>query len=431
MPDTTTPTDDASTATAIFDSWTAAIATRMADLYRDLHAHPELSLQEHRTAAAVAAALDPMELEVSTGVGGTGIVAVVRNGAGPVVMLRADMDALPVAEATGLPYASTVEAIDAAGHTIPVAHACGHDMHTASLVGALHVLSEGRAAWSGTIVAVFQPAEELTRGATDMIADGLFERFPVPAIVLGQHVGPLPAGTIGYALGPVMAAVDSVSVTMFGRGGHGAWPEAAVDPVVMAAAAVLRLQTVVAREVSCNDQAVLTVGRLQAGTKDNVIPDTAELGISIRSYSDGTRDHLRAAVERIIRAEAAASGAPREPEFVWNLSVPVLISDPGQTSTVKDRFAEHFGAHNVFALPPLATSEDVGAYGATLSVPTVFWFYGGVGPEVIAEAQRAGRTVPYNHSPAFAPAIEPTLTTGVHALTLAALTFLAPGGHSV
>ena len=417
-------TDDAAPA-VILDNWTPAIAARIADLYRDLHAHPELSLQEHRTAAAVAEALAHLDLELTTGVGGTGLVAVLRNGEGPVIMLRADMDALPVAEATGLSYASTVEAVDPAGHTVPVAHACGHDMHTASLVGALDVLSQGQEFWSGTVVAVFQPAEELTRGATDMIADGLFERFPVPNIVLGQHVGPLPAGTIGYGLGPVMAAVDSLSVTMFGRGGHGAWPEAAVDPVVMAAAAVLRLQTVVAREVSSNDQAVLTVGRLQAGTKENIIPDTAELGISIRSYSEGTRQHLRAAVERVIRAEAAASNAPREPEFVWNPSIPALVSDPASTTGVVDRFTRQFGAQNVFELPPLAASEDVGAYGAALSVPTVFWFYGGVGPEAIAEASRTGKPLPYNHSPEFAPAVEPTLTTGVAALVLAALTRLA------
>jgi len=429
MSDPTPSVDNVSdgVASAVLDNWTQAIAAPVADLYRDLHAHPELSLQEHRTAAAVVEALAPLDLELTTGVGGTGVVAVLRNGEGPVIMLRADMDALPVAEATGLPYASTVEAIDADGHTVHVAHACGHDMHTASLVGALQVLSQGRPSWSGTIVAVFQPAEELTRGAADMIADGLFERFPIPGIILGQHVGPLPAGTIGYALGPVMAAVDSVSVTMFGRGGHGGWPEAAIDPVVMAAAAVLRLQTIIAREVSSNDQAVLTVGRLHAGTTDNIIPDTAELGISIRSYSEGTRDHLRAAVERVIRAEAAASGATREPEFVWNRSVPALFSDPGATAAVRDRFTRHFGAENVFELPPLSTSEDVGAYGAALSVPTAFWFFGGVGPEVIAEAERTGKPVPYNHSPDFAPAVEPTLTTGVHALTLAALTWLAPG----
>jgi hippurate hydrolase len=225
----------AAAATELLASWTSATADRVAELYRDLHRHPELSLQEHRTAAAVVEALEPVALDVTTGVGGTGVVAVLRNGDGPVVMLRADMDALPVAEATGLPYTSTVEAVDAEGHTVPVPHACGHDMHTASLVGALHVLGQAREAWSGTVVAVFQPAEELTRGAMDMIDDGLFQRFPVPHVVLGQHVGPLPAGTIGYATGPVMAAVDSVSVTMFGRGGHAAWPEAGVDTVVMAA----------------------------------------------------------------------------------------------------------------------------------------------------------------------------------------------------
>ena len=411
----------------VLGRWTSAEAERVAGLYRDLHRHPELSLQEHRTAAAVVSALESLGLDLTTGVGGTGVVAVVRNGHGPVVMLRADMDALPVAEATGLPYASAVEAVDKDGHSVPVAHACGHDMHTASLVGALHVLANSRDAWSGTILAVFQPAEELLRGAADMIDDGLFERFPVPSIVLGQHVGPLPAGTIGYARGPVMAAVDSANVTMFGRGGHAAWPETTTDPVVMASAAVMRLQTIVAREVSSNDQAVLTVGRFQSGTKDNVIPDTAELGINIRSYSEGTRNLLRAAVERVVRAEADASAAIRPPEIVWSGSGPVLVSDPAATAAVQGNFLRHFGTENVFELPPVAASEDVGAFGAAISVPTVFWFFGGAGPEVISAAQQSGRPIPYNHSPEYAPAIEPTLTTGVHAITLAALTWLSPG----
>jgi hippurate hydrolase len=340
-------------------------------------------------------------------------------------MLRADMDALPVAEATGLPYASTAVSVDAAGSTVAVAHACGHDMHTASLVGALFVLADGRNAWAGTVVAVFQPAEELGCGAAAMIGDGLFERFPAPQIVLGQHVGPLPAGMIGYGRGPLMAAADWVQVTLFGHGGHASRPENAVDPVVMAAAVVMRLQTLVAREVSSNDQAVLTVGRLQAGTKSNIIPDTAELGIDIRSYSNETRNHLRAAVERIVRAEAQASAAPRDPVFDWNISVPVLISDPDATDATVSAFHCHFGVDRMLELPPVAASEDVGAFGAALGVPTVFWFFGGIDPEVIAEATRAGRPIPANHSPEFAPAIEPTLTTGVHALVLAALTWLA------
>lgn len=410
----------------VLTAWTPQISEQIAQLYRELHRHPELSMQEYQTAAAVVATLKPLGLDVTAGVGGTGVVAVLRNGDGPVVMLRADMDALPVAEATGLPYASTAESVDAAGNTVAVAHACGHDMHTASLVGALFVLAGGRQAGSGTVVAVFQPAEELGCGASAMLADGLFERFPAPQIVLGQHVGPLPAGMIGYGRGPLMAAADAVRVTLFGHGGHPSRPQDAVDPVVMAAAVVMRLQTVVAREVSSNDQAVLTVGRLQAGTKHNIIPDTAELGIDIRSYSNETRNHLRVAVERIVRAEAQASAAPRDPVFDWNrFSVPVLISDPDATDTTVGAFHRHFGVDRMLELAPLAASEDVGAFGAALGVPTVFWLFGGIDPEVIAEATRAGRPIPVNHSPEFAPAIEPTLTTGVNALVLAALTWLA------
>lgn len=399
----------------VLDQWTPELADSLGEFYRDLHRHPELAFHEHRTAAAVVSALRPLELDVTTGVGGTGVVAVLHNGSGPVIMVRADMDALPVAEATGLPYSSATDG---------VAHACGHDMHTACLVGALHLLAGGREEWSGTVVAVFQPAEELARGARAMINDGLFDRFPRPSVILGQHVGPLPAGTIGYGTGPLMAGADSVQVTMFGRGGHAAWPEVAVDPVVMAASVVVRLQTVVAREVSSHDRAVLTIGRMHAGDKDNVIPDTAELGINIRHYARDTRDHLRAAIERVIRAEAIASAAPREPEFDWNISAPVLVSDPEATTATVSVFRKHFGDGSVFELPPIAASEDVGAFGQKISAPTVFWFFGGVGEHAIAEAARTGKAVPFNHSPQYAPVIEPTLTTGVTALVLGALTWL-------
>jgi amidohydrolase len=243
--------------------------------------------------------------------------------------------------------------------------------------------------------------------------------------VLGQHVGPAPAGTVGYVRGPAMAGVDSVQVTLFGRGGHAGWPEQTVDPVVMAAAAVMRLQTLVAREIASHEQAVVTVGRLQAGFTDNVIPDTAELGITIRTYSPAIRDHLRAAVERVLRAESAASAAPREPQFEWGTSSPALINEPDATTRTMAAFAGHFGSGKVVEYPPIAASEDVGAFGAELSVPTVYWFLGGTDPDVFAGAMTSGESVPFNHSPEFAPCIEPTVTTGVTALTLAALTWLA------
>ena len=395
------------------------LADELSAVYRDLHQHPELSLQEHRTAGILAKALPPLGFEVTTGVGGTGVVGLLRNGAGPTVMLRADIDALPVEERTGLPYASTVRAANAAGEEVPVAHACGHDMHATCLLGAATQLARTRADWSGTLLVVFQPAEEITAGARNMVADGLFERFGRPDVVLGQHVAPAPAGMIGHGSGPLMAAADSVTVTLFGRGGHGSSPEHAVDPVLMAAHAVVRLQGIVAREVSASERAVVTVGRIHAGTKDNVIPDTAELGINIRTFTDETRDVVRAAIERIIRAEAAASRAPREPEFDWTESTPTLVSDPDATARTVAGFTEFFGAERLLAVPGVNASEDVGVFGTAAGAPTVFWFFGG-----IDFGRHEFDHLPFNHSPEFAPDIEPTLTTGIQALVVAARTWL-------
>lgn len=291
----------------------ANLQHRLADLYRDLHEHPELSLQEHRTARQVAEFLRPLGFEVTENVGGTGVVGLLRNGDGPVVMLRSDLDALPVREDTGLTYASTVRATGADGQEVPVMHACGHDMHITCLLGAATLLAESAGTWSGTLLAVFQPAEELARGAQDMVDDGLFERFPVPDVVLGQHVAPLPAGTIAYGSGPIMAATDTANVVLHGRGGHGSRPESTIDPVLMAAHVITRLQGIIPREIAASEAAVLTVGRLQAGTKDNIIPDRAELGINVRSYTEQTRSLIRSAIERVLHAEAEASAAPEPP----------------------------------------------------------------------------------------------------------------------
>ncbi|HET9171197.1 MAG TPA: amidohydrolase [Actinospica sp.] len=404
----------------------AAIREELADLYRDLHQHPELSLQETRTAGVLAQALRPLGYEVTERVGGTGVVGVLRNGDGPTVMLRADFDALPVEEKTGLPYASTVRAADPDGREVPVMHACGHDMHAACLVGAASLLAAAKDSWRGTLLIVFQPAEELARGAADMVADGLFERFPKPSIVLGQHVAPLPAGFIGHASGPIMAATDTVGVTLHGRGGHGSRPEAAIDPVLMAANVVTRLQGIVAREVPPSETAVVTVGRLSAGTKPNVIPDDAELGINIRTKSEHTRTLVKAAIERIVRAEATASGADREPDIEWQESTPVLVSDPDATAATLAALTGHFGAERILPMPPVTASEDVGVFGAAIGVPTVFWFWGGIEPDLVftALAENTIDKLPANHSPHFAPLIEPTLSTGVEALVTAALAWL-------
>ncbi|RDI19870.1 amidohydrolase [Lentzea flaviverrucosa] len=389
-------------------------------LYRDLHEHPELSLQEFRTAGVLADALRPLGYEVTTEVGGTGVVGVLRNGDGPVVMLRADIDALPVHEATGLPYASTVRATSSDGEDVPVAHACGHDMHATCLIGAAERLVQTREEWSGTLLVVFQPAEELGSGARSMVEDGLFDRFGKPEVVLAQHVSPLPAGMIAYGSGPLMAASDSVRVTLFGRGGHGSAPETAIDPVLMAAHTVVRLQGIVAREVAPSERAVVTVGRLQAGTKENVIPETAEIGVNIRTFNEHVRGIVRAAVERIARAEAAASGAPREPEFDWYDGTPVLVSDPDATTRTMAAFAGHFGENNLIPGAVVNASEDVGVFGTAAGVPTVFWFLGGTD----FSTREPGQPVAMNHSPEYAPDVEPTLTTGVDALVVAARTWL-------
>ncbi|MEU6388326.1 amidohydrolase [Streptomyces sp. NPDC046939] len=404
-----------------------ALQDDLAALYRDLHEHPELSLQETRTADLLARRLRAAGFdEVAEHIGGTGVVGLVRNGEGPVVMLRADIDALPVEELTDLPYASRVRGVDADGREVPVAHACGHDMHATCLTGAATLLAQARDQWSGTLLVVFQPAEELVRGARDMVAAGLFERFPKPEIVLGQHVGPLPAGFIGYGTGPVMAASDSVDITLHGRGAHGSRPEASVDPVLMAANVVTRLQGIVSREVPPAETAVVTVGRLQAGTKENIIPATAELGVNIRAYTPQVRTQVREAVERVVRAESQASAATAEPDFHWRASAPALVSDPEKTQATVAAFAAHFGQERLMPMPQVNASEDVGVFGEALGVPTVFWFWGGLETTTVLGALQEGRLdkLPGNHSPHFAPLIEPTLSTGVEALVVAALTWL-------
>ncbi len=409
----------------------AALDPGLADLYRDLHSHPELSFREHRTAAIAADRLLEQGFEVTAGVGGTGVVGVLRNGPGPTVLLRADMDALPVAEDTGLAHASTVRALDAEGAEVPVMHACGHDMHVTWLLGATRLLAEGRDAWQGTVVAVFQPAEEIGAGAKAMIADGFLERFPKPDVCLGQHVSPIPAGYIGLRPGVTMAAADSLHVVLHGRGGHGSMPQATVDPVVMAASAVLRLQHIVAREVDPSASAVVTVGSLHAGSKENVIPDRAELKVNVRTFTEGVRAHVLGAIERILKAEAEASGAPRPPEISQLNSFPLTTNDATAASRVRGALAAVLGQDRILELPPASGSEDFGVFGSATGAPSVFWFTGGVDPAETArylEAMSQGTLPPgaaSNHSPHFAPCIESAITVGVTAMHTAALAWLA------
>src|SRR3954453_20853514 len=314
------------------------------EMYRDLHEHPELSHQEQRTAGVVAARLRHAGFEVHERVGGTGVVGVLRNGDGPAVLLRADMDALPVREATGLPYASAATGIDAAGTEVPVMHACGHDVHVACLAGAAQLLADGTQHWHGTLIALFQPAEEVGDGARGMVEDGLAALVPVPQVALAQHVLPFRAGSVGTRAGAALSAADSMRITVHGRGAHGSMPQAAVDPVVLAAMIVVRLQTVVSREVAPGETAVLTVGSLQAGTKSNVIPDRAVLQLNVRTFSEATRQTVLDAIRRIVTAECEASGCPREPEFELFDRFPLTDNDPAVTERVATAFADLFGA---------------------------------------------------------------------------------------
>ena len=404
------------------------ISGELEDLYRDVHQHPELSMQEHNTAAKAAERLRRAGYEVTEGVGGTGVVGVLRNGEGPTVMLRADMDALPVKEATGLPYASTATATDADGNEAPVMHACGHDMHVTWLVGATTLLAQSQGAWHGTLLAIFQPAEETAQGAQAMIDDGLFDRFPQPKVILGQHVMPGSSGEVSYRPGTTQAAADSLEVRLFGRGAHGSMPESSVDPVVMAASTVLRLQTIVSREVAASQAAVVTVGALQAGTKDNVIPDEALLKINVRTFDEAVRTRVLGAIERIVNAEAEASGAPRPPRIDYTEHYPLTVNDPDQTRHVADALRGYFGNDRVNELAaPVSASEDFGSFGTEWRVPSVFWYIGGTDPGTYHTAERAGRIaddIPTNHNPKFAPVIHPTLETGVQAITTAALSYL-------
>jgi amidohydrolase len=401
-------------------------------VYKDIHAHPELSMQEHRTAGIAAAWLRQQGYEVTEGVGGTGVVGLLCNGSGPTVLLRADMDALPIQESTGLPYTSEASGTDRFGQATAVAHSCGHDMHVVWLMGVTRVLAETRDAWSGTVMAVFQPGEETAQGARAMIADGMIKRFPKPDVTLAQHVMPLSAGQIGWRIGTMLSAGDSWEVTLFGRGAHGSMPQKSIDPVVMAASAVMRLQTVVSREVAMTDNAVVTVGTLRAGMSENVIPDRALLRLNVRTFKDQVRARVLAAIKRILEAEAAASGAPKLPEFSVLSEYPVTRNDEAATRKVVAALERHFGSDRLHEIEPATASEDFGLFGAAWDVPAVFWVIGGIDPAKFKAAEQAGKLdeLPANHAPDFAPVIHPTLRTGVEAMLAAAGAWLAPAGRA-
>jgi hippurate hydrolase len=403
-----------------------SLLPELEEIYKDLHRHPELSMCEYRTAKIAAEYLERYGYEVTREIGVTGVVGVLRNGDGPVVMLRADMDALPMAEATGLPYAADVVTRNEDGVEVPVCHSCGHDMHVTWLMGVVRVLSEHRDTWQGTLLAVFQPGEEVGVGAQSMIDDGMLERFPKPDIILGQHVMVGPAGTVGHRSGTILSAGDSLKIKLFGQGSHGSQPQTSIDPVIMAASTVLRLQTIVSREISPQDQAVLTVGSLQAGTKENIIPDDATLKLNMRTYDEGVREQMLGAIKRICCAECSASNAPREPEFTTLNRYPSTVNDAKASARLAEAFGEWFG-ERAYETAPAAASEDFSMFGRAWKVPYVFWFVGCTDPQIYAQAKAARQinNIPSNHSPKFAPLLHPTLRTGLETMICAAFAWFA------
>lgn len=398
-------------------------------IYVDLHRHPELAFTETRTAGIVAAGLRASGFEVTEKVGNTGVVAVRRNGPGPVLLVRADMDALPMAEKTGLPYASTGTTRTLAGQESPAMHACGHDLHVTTLLGTARVLAQLADRWSGTLVLVAQPAEEIGAGALAMLRDGLYTRFPAPDFAVALHVGgDFPAGQVGYVEGPVYANVDSVDILVRGIGGHGARPHSTRDPVVLSAQIVLALQTIVSRELKPGTPAVVTVGTLHAGTKRNIIPDEAKLEITIRSYDEAVSAQIIAAIRRISAGLARAAGVPEDLLPVVTLaetSTPVTVNDPALTRRLAGVFRAWFPADRVVAAEPATYGEDFSRYArAGRPVPASIFWVGSMDPARLAELRARGELVPSNHSPYFAPVPEPTLKASVTAMTAVVLEIL-------
>ncbi|WP_445005013.1 amidohydrolase [Halomonas mongoliensis] len=410
---------------------------RVQALYRQLHQFPELPFQEHETSARLAEALEALGYAVTRGVGGTGVVALLRNGEGPTVMLRGDMDALPIEEKTGLDYAS-VQTAESGGGQVPLMHACGHDLHSSCIVGAAAVMAGLREQWSGTLMLICQPAEEIFGGARAMLDDGLYERFARPDVILGQHNMPALAGTVGHISGGAMAGCTNLAVTIHGAGGHGSMPAQAVDPVVIAAHVVTRLQSIVSREVPPEETVVVTVGKLHAGTQANIIPHSAELEINVRSFDNALHARVVESIERIIRAECEAGRSPRPPEFrVLNETI-ALHNDASAVEQVRRAHADQFGEANLYAMPRLNGSEDFPFFGSAEAggfggddIPYVYWFIGATPAERWAETPGASviekmRHLEMPHSPYYFPGNEVTLRTGMAAMAAGALAWLAP-----
>lgn len=394
--------------------------------YQDLHAHPELSGFEKRTASKIQEALAPLNCEVIKDVGGYGVLGVFRNGEGPTVLMRADFDALPVKETSGLSYASTKEMVDHRGVNCPVMHACGHDMHTTGLIGAAQILDGMRDYWSGTFIALFQPAEELGNGAEAMVADGLKELIARPDVCLAQHIVPGRAGQIMSTPGPVFAACDSIRITITGRSAHGSMPQASIDPTIIAAMIVLRLQAIVAREIGTSAPAVISVGTLKAGDTHNTIPGSAELVLNTRCFSEEIRNRLNKAIQRVVRAECEASGCQVDPTFDYFGSAAAVVNDPEVQGQIRPVFDAVFAADSIDAQPSYA-SEDFSEIPKAWGVPYSYWTVGCTERELWDQAQAEGRVdalVPTNHSGDFVPEYEPTISALCHAAAAGALAYL-------
>ena len=393
-------------------------------LYLDLHQSPELSFHEEKTAAKMAERLKALGYTVTTGVGGNGVVGVLVNGKGPTVMIRTDLDALPVEEKTGLAYASKVRTKDDAGNDVAVMHACGHDIHMTSWIGAATLLAKAKDRWRGTVVLVGQPAEERVGGAAVMLKDGLYTRFPKPDFAIALHdSSQLPSGKLRVTEGYAYANVDTVEITIYGRGGHGALPYTTVDPIVIAARTIVALQTLVARENNPFDPAVVTVGSIHGGTRPNIIPDEVKLQLTVRCYKDDVRKALLAGIERIVKAESAGAGAPKPPQVTVYDSCSSVYNDPALSKRLTAAFVKAFGQDNVGEGKPFMVSEDFSEYGRA-GVPAVIFELGAVEPARFEAAQKAGTRLPSLHSSEWAPDYPVAIRMGVSSLTVAALDLL-------
>lgn len=412
---------------APFDTQLAADFPKLEAFYRDLHANPELGFAEHKTAAKLAERAKALGFEVTTGVGGTGVVAILKNGPGPTVMLRTEMDALPVLEKTGLPFASKVTTKNAAGDTVPVAHACGHDLHMAAWYGTAKLMAENRKAWSGTLMLIGQPSEEALTGAAAMLKDGLFTRFPKPDYALSMHDdASMASGTVMWHAGPFRASADTVTITMFGQGGHGAVPHETRDPVVMAARLVMALQTLISRENNPLDPVVITVGSIQGGTQANIVPDQVKLALTVRTFRPEVRQRVLASIAREAKGEVLAAGAPKEPLVEVKTGTDLVVNDPQLVARAVKAVEKAVGPDFVKEMPAKMTSEDFAMYGQQPGVKALLLHVGAVDAGRLEAAKKAGKPLPGTHSPQWAPDLKPTLTNTIKAETAILLDLMAP-----